>query len=151
MQIKIQSVGRACEGCTKCCEGWLSGEAYGQSFGPSKKCVFLKSGCSIYPNHPDDPCKIFECQWKSNRAFPAWLKPDKSGVIILKKYIDIFDYLMVVPAGSKIKQEVFDWAKTFSSQNIKNHVIIMDGKNYHIYTGHREFKKLAENKWLKGG
>lgn len=151
MLINIKTVGRACNGCTKCCEGWLSGEAYGYKFGPNTKCAFLKKGCTIYPNHPTDPCKLFECQWKMNRGLPEWLKPNESGVIILKKYIDIFDYLMIVPAKVKINQKIYDWAYEFSQQNIKNHIVITDGKKYTIYTQHKHFYEIAEKKWIKGG
>lgn len=148
MNFKIKTIGRACAGCTKCCEGWLSGQAYGFDFNVSKPCAFLNKGCSIYPFRPTEPCKTFECQWKSNRSLPEWLKPDKSGVIILKKYIDIFDYLMIVPAAKKIDKKIFDWADNYSKENIKNHVIIGDGTKFHIYTRHRHFKEIAEKKWL---
>jgi len=151
MEFKVKSIGRACAGCTKCCDGWLSGSAYGYKFDAKNKCVFMNKGCSIYPFRPDDPCKTFECQWKSNRALPEWLKPDKSGVILLKKYIDIFDYLMVVPAGKTIGKNIHDWAKQYSNENIRNHVVIGDGIKFDIYSKHRYFRELAENKWLKGG
>ena len=40
---------RNCNNCTKCCEGWLSGEVNGYSFYPGRPCHFMKcDGCSIY-------------------------------------------------------------------------------------------------------
>jgi hypothetical protein len=151
MKYKVKSIGRDCAGCTKCCEGWLSGQAYGHTFNIDKRCIFLRGGCSIYPNHPIDPCKLFECQWKMNRSLPEWLKPDKVGAIILKKQIDIFEYLMIVPAGKKIDKCVFDWAERYSQETIKNHVVIFNGKNFNIYSKHRHFKEIANKKWNKGG
>jgi len=150
MQFKVKTIGRSCDGCTKCCEGWLSGEAYGYKFSPGLKCAFLNKGCSIYPNHPVDPCKLFECQWKSNRSLPEWLKPDKVGAIIMKRQLDIFEYFMVVPAANIAKQ-VYDWADSFYRQSIKNHVIIRKDKEFKIYSNHGHFRELADSKFNKGG
>ena len=83
---------RACDGCTRCCEGWLTGIAYGYEFYPGKKCHFLSSkNCTIYPIRPDNPCKTFQCQWKENlwkrnyqrKSFsytkrPSWNKPKRN-------------------------------------------------------------------------
>jgi hypothetical protein len=86
-----------------------------------------------------------------NRSLPEWLKPDKVGAIILKKQIDIFEYLMIVPAGKKIDKCVFDWAERYSQETIKNHVVIFNGKDFNIYSKHRHFKEIANKKWNKGG
>ena len=145
--IKIKSVGRSCDGCTKCCEGWLFGTAYGYDFNPYKKCAFLNQGCTIYPMRPQDPCKSFECQWKVNRNLPEWLKPDKSDVIILKKYIDIFDYLMIFPTGKKISQKVYDWAEEYSKLDVKNHVVVSEQNTYKLFSKHKHFREIAKEKF----
>ena len=73
---------RQCNGCTACCEGWLTGEVYGHPFSPSNPCFYMtKGGCSIYKDRPEDPCKRFKCEWIENENYPAWLKPNESGVL----------------------------------------------------------------------
>ncbi len=146
----VKTIGRACEGCTKCCEGWLSGTAYGYDFSPYKKCAFLKNGCSIYEQRPIDPCKTFECQWKSNRIFPDWLKPDKSHVIILKRHLDIFDFYMFFSTGKKIEKNVHDWADEFTRKSNRNHIVISEAQTNKIYSQHRHFKELANKKFNPG-
>lgn len=149
--LVVKRVGRSCDGCNKCCI-WLTGSAYGYDFGNGKSCHFLRQNkCTIYPNHPVDPCQVFECQWKANRSLPEWLKPDKSHVIILKKYIDIFDYYMIVPAGKPISSQVIEWASNYSKEHIRNHVVIYIESKYFIYSQHNYFKEIADKKWNQGG
>ena len=145
--IKISSIGRACDGCTKCCEGWLYGTAYGYDFSPYKKCAFLNKGCSIYPLRPASPCKSFQCQWKANRSLPEWLKPDKSDVIILGKMLKEFKYLFIVPAGKKINTQVYEWAEKYSKENERNNTVISDESNYKIFSQNKLFKELAKKEY----
>ncbi len=140
---------RHCGSCTKCCEGWLVGDAYGFSFGNGLSCTFFNKGCSIYPNHPQHPCKEFECQWISDISLPEWLKPEISGVIITKKGLEIFDYLMVIPAENKLNEKVYQWADEYTKANIRNHVVIGDGKKFIVYSQHQYFKKMALEYWNK--
>jgi len=151
MHFKIKIIGRSCDGCSKCCEGWLSGEAYGYKFSPGLRCAFLNKGCSIYPNHPDDPCKSFECEWKSNRSLPEWLKPDKVNAIILKKYLEKHQYYMIVAAGSTIDTKVKKWANDFSLESLSNHIVVNNNGQFEIYSKNRQFKELADKKWNQGG
>ena len=151
MDIRIKRIGRECDGCNMCCI-WTTGSAYGYEFGSGKPCHFLRQGCcTIYPNHPVDPCKTFECQWKSNKNLPEWLKPDKSHVIILKRFIEIFDYMMIVPAGKPINEEVLTWADTYSKEHIRNHIVAYVEPKYLIYSQHKSFIELADKKWNQGG
>ena len=146
--IKIHFVGRECNGCTKCCEGWLYGSAYGYEFSPYKKCVFLNKGCTIYPVRPDNPCKQFQCHWKSNKSLPEWLKPDISNVIILKKTFNNFEYLRIVPAGVLVNKQVHEWSDSYSKENIRNNVIISDNTGYYVYSSDKKFKEIA-NEFIK--
>ena len=61
---------RSCGSCTKCCEGWLSGEALGHKFYPGKPCHFIAigKGCSVYAKRPQEPCVSYKCGWISNEA-----------------------------------------------------------------------------------
>ena len=85
-KIKKFQNNRSCNSCTKCCDGWLAGNIYGHDMYTGKPCHFVKSdGCSIYNERPQNPCRIFKCEWLINLDIPEWLHPKKSEVIILKK------------------------------------------------------------------
>lgn len=106
---------RNCDGCTKCCEGWLTGTIHGKSMWPGKPCHFVQlgKGCSIYEARPDDPCKSFICEWKRDFDIPEWLKPSLSNVIIRKSYVKISDvdveFIQVIEAGSVITSQILNW------------------------------------------
>ena len=138
--------GRPCDGCTKCCEGWLKTNIYGHEVKRFQPCIFLgKSGCNIYNVRPDDPCKIFVCEWKADLNIPEWLKPDKANVIIIKQRLGDFYYDVIVTAkGPVISEEVHKWADEFSKTRNYNIAIYDDlVANYTIYSSNEEFKKLA--------
>lgn len=102
---------RECGTCTKCCEGWLTGEAFGHKFYPSKPCHFIEigKGCSIYSKRPKDPCITFECSWLVNEDIPMWMKPSEINTIIIqKKEKDIF-FLSIVETGVKLDSKVLSW------------------------------------------
>ena len=108
--------GRACNGCTKCCE-WLTAEAYGFKFGNGLPCTFLKgSGCGIYECRPDG-CKSFQCYWKANINIPEWLKPSNVNIIMGKEQMGPFEYVSVMYAG-KPDVKVFDWMQEQANTGI---------------------------------
>jgi len=77
---------RQCNQCTACCEGRLDGKVYDKYFQPGRSCYFMfETGCSIYENQPENPCKSYQCEWLNNSDIPEWLKPNLSKVIITKK------------------------------------------------------------------
>jgi hypothetical protein len=101
--------GKPCATCSKCCEGWLTGAAYGYEFKPGTPCKFItNTGCGIYAARPEDPCKTFKCHWKINPRIPDWLRPDQSQVIILVKYIDQKRYLRLFNSGAWPESKVFE-------------------------------------------
>lgn len=108
---------RTCDGCTACCEGWLSGEVYGKKFCPGTPCHFKgESGCSIYEDRPENPCKSFLCEWMENLDLPEWMKPSVSKIIILKEHdkkrnIEYFD---VFEMEEKIDSSVLCWLINYS-------------------------------------
>ena len=124
--IEAKTLTRSCGGCTKCCEGWLSGQAYGFEFHANKPCAFLGvHGCNIYVNRPYNPCKTFQCEWTLNHSLPEWLQPNRSNVIMSRRTIGDYSFLMIVPAGKLISKRVHEWAEEYSKQDIKNHVLIV--------------------------
>lgn len=105
--------GRSCEGCTKCCEGYLVADIHAQQIGPGKPCTFCTKGkgCSIYDFRPADICKTFKCEWLINPAIPEEMKPNKSHIIIKRTYIDDYYYIAIIPAGKPITREILEWAE----------------------------------------
>jgi hypothetical protein len=106
---------RTCDGCTACCEGWLSGSAHGKEFYPGFPCHFAScNGCTIYDDRPEHPCISYSCLWLRDTDVPEWLKPSESGVIITAREWDHPDgskqtYLDVVETGRKIDSSVLNW------------------------------------------
>jgi hypothetical protein len=110
---------RKCGTCSKCCEGWLTGEAHGHRFWPGRKCHFLTTeGCGIYENRPETPCRSYKCMWLGDEKFPLsadtipeWMKPEFSNVIMSWRYSSEHDltYVEVVEAGKTIEPDVLNW------------------------------------------
>lgn len=126
---------RGCESCTKCCEGYLSGEAKGKSFYPGKPCHFISigKGCSIYTTRPNDPCAIFKCEWLINNEIPEWMKPNEINAIITTSKIkdkEIY-YLNVVEAGEPLRSDVLTQLILYTLSNNLNFAWqINGGKNW---------------------
>lgn len=101
---------RKCDGCTACCEGWLHGQAEGQYFQAGRPCHFkCEKGCSIYENRPENPCRTYECEWKTNLEIPEWMKPNLSEVIITRRNWKNGEYLEINEMGNTIKSVVLNW------------------------------------------
>ena len=101
---------RTCDGCTKCCEGWLEGNVYGHKFHRGRKCFFLaEDSCSIYSERPEDPCIIYKCAWITDEKIPYWMKPNLVNVIITHRNSNNINYVELIEAGSKLNVEVFSW------------------------------------------
>lgn len=101
---------RECDGCTKCCEGWLTSQIYNNFMFPGRPCHFKsEKGCSIYKDRPNDPCITYNCEWKKNLNIPEWLKPSESKVILTRKKVEGIEYLEAKEAGQKITVEILNW------------------------------------------
>lgn len=103
---------KSCSGCTACCSGTLSGEAHGRHFWKGRPCHYVTtSGCSIYEQRPENPCKTFECGYLKFDWMPHWMRPDQSGVIFVLRetqksktlYIEVSEYI------GKMKPEVMSF------------------------------------------
>ena len=103
---------RTCEGCTKCCDGWLIGEAYGHKFFEGKPCFWKgKKGCNIYDIRPYNPCVSFKCFWKYSDLVPKHFKPNNIGVIMVERFIEDIPYLNIHFGGQFVNNEVLDWCE----------------------------------------
>jgi hypothetical protein len=108
---------RECGTCTACCEGWLRADELEMKPGqPCRHCT--QSGCAIYPDRPEDPCRRFACGWLQDAdRFPDELRPDHSGVIVLlgRKWRN-WQVIMGIPAGRKVPAESLDWLRLYAKQ-----------------------------------
>jgi len=103
---------RNCNGCTKCCEGWLSDTIHGYKIYPNNPCRFKSlDGCSIYQNRPKEPCINYKCAWLEDNEIPIMFKPNESGVIIDYGGTLRSNILRIIGCGQEISLEILQWAK----------------------------------------
>lgn len=116
----MEQVKRECGSCTKCCDGWLIGEAHGHKFWPSKPCHFKATNkCAIYESRPEKPCKTYNCQWLMDDAIPYWMKPNEINAIITNREVKGIKYFDIQEAGEKLRVEVLNWIVMFAlSRNV---------------------------------
>ena len=114
---------RECGECTACCEGWVEDrlEVAGQviEMYPSKPCDHCTgSGCAIYEDRPEDPCRIFNCVWLQNEAeFPEDMRPDRSGAIVLAgRPWREWEVLQATPVGAEIPPETLERLRVYTQQ-----------------------------------
>ena len=102
---------KSCGDCTKCCDGSL-GVPYPTE---EKACLFMvNTGCSIYEDRPDFPCKSFKCEWLRDESMPEELKPNKTNIVLYPRTEDGIKYLELIKAGDEIdgaKSLVIEYAK----------------------------------------
>ena len=120
---------RTCGTCTKCCEGYLSGEAFGHTFYPGKPCHFIAigKGCSIYDKRPQDPCVSYKCGWLTNTDIPEWMKPSDIDSIIDMRTLNNFEYINLREAGNPMQAKVLSWFFQYILKNGLNAVWQVDG------------------------
>lgn len=145
--MTLKKYKRSCDGCTKCCEGWLHGNINGHFMGRGRKCFFVKEGgCSIYENRPDFPCKIFKCAWLMDQRIPEWFKPTMSNVV--GQWISIpqcnIKYLEIHECENKLDSSVLSWLIDFYFKEKENILYTINGQIF--YFGSQEFVKYMENR-----
>lgn len=124
---------RECGNCTKCCEGFLSGEAKGKTFYNGKPCHFVAigKGCSIYKERPINPCMSYKCSWLIDENLPEWFKPNVINAIIDVRKINDIEFVNVVEAGERLRADVLSWLITYCLNNGLNfHWTINNGSNW---------------------
>lgn len=122
--------GRSCEGCTKCCEGFLYATIFAQEIGPGNSCTFCikGKGCSIYDYRPANICKTFKCEWLINSDVPLEMKPSESNFIIKRTYKDGSYYVAIIPAGKPITREIVEWAERMVEEDKFEKVWVKKGR-----------------------
>lgn len=131
---------RSCDGCTKCCEGYLVGEAEGHKFYPGMPCHFVKmgKGCAIYANRPKDPCVEYKCLWVQSDDIPEWAKPSEIKAIIDERKTDSgIGYLKVTEAGAILDSRLLSWVFEYALNKGLNLMWTVEG-GFH-YIGSTEF------------
>jgi hypothetical protein len=115
---------KECGSCTKCCEGYVSGEAHGHRFSLGNPCFFLikDKGCTIYEDRPK-MCSKFRCLWLDDEDVPDYVKPIASGTILMKWPNS--NVLYYFNAGNDIKPEVKAWAENYAG---KNNLVLLANK-----------------------
>ena len=108
---------RHCLPCTACCQGWLSATIQGHIVSAGKPCPHSRpTGCAIYAERPDNPCRTFTCSWLvDNSPLPEWMRPDQCGAIVLlslpwqgQKVIS------AIPVGRLIPEPTLHWLKQYA-------------------------------------
>lgn len=138
--ITIKSAKKECGECKACCEGWLNGEVYGKRFSAGTPCHFMSTtGCSIYKDRPQDPCKSYNCEWLTNEEFPLWMQPNVSNVIVSKKKINGIEYYSAITTGKEMSAAALNWLFTWAVPKQFNLVYKIQGGVYKV--GSPEFSQ----------
>ncbi len=130
---------RSCDGCTKCCEGWLTATINGEEMYPGKPCQNCDpgKGCTDYKNRPQDPCKTYMCMWRADDSVPIEFKPSEVNSLVTRSDINGMPYLVLLEAGEKMRAEVVSWFIVFVSSKGINAEWQIDGRSY--YSGNTNF------------
>ena len=144
IDLPIVSNKRECGTCTKCCEGWLSGNIRGYDMSPGKPCFFVEQGvgCKDYENRPTMPCKVFSCGWKEIIEMPEHFKPEKSGVILKWSNEGDTKWIAIVKAPLEPSAEFLSWVISYATPFKFNLFWSIKDNNY--WLGSYEFSKLME-------
>jgi hypothetical protein len=136
---------RECGSCTKCCEGWLEGEALGHKFYPGKPChyVTIGKGCNSYALRPKEPCVIYKCGWIGNIDLPDWLKPNQSNVIVNYATIEDVTFIRLIETGQTLSSKALTWVLKYALSHQINLAWTIDGELHWI--GSTEFNLLMLN------
>ncbi len=137
---------RNCDGCTKCCEGYLPATIKGHDIYPGKPCQFvvLGVGCSIYEDRPERPCRTYQCFWKVNDDVPEKFKPSETGTIITWANVTGFKELMLV-ASPVHNEELVDWFAEYVTKNSINATWNKNGQQFFNGTPEYIEKRKEEN------
>jgi len=121
-------MGNSCGTCTKCCEGWLTGNIKGHDMYPGKPCYFIEigKGCKIYNDRPENPCKQFFCAWTILDDMPEEFKPENSGVIMANNQ----GYWRLTKSPNNPTAEFLSWAIVYARSRNENILWYIDDKSW---------------------
>jgi hypothetical protein len=152
MQTSPTVPGRSCEGCTKCCEGYLDSTvkvgAVTHELKINNPCVFLQvgKGCGVYNERPKDPCRDFRCQYLVDEMVPEEMKPSRSNVILtVEEIVPGVEYIIAHEAGGSLEGENLKWVRSLYDTYFVNIAWKEDGV-WH-YQGDAIFTANAIRKW----
>lgn len=138
---------RECDGCTKCCDGWLSGVAHGHEFYIGKSCYWKgKNGCNIYSVRPYEPCVTFKCFWKYSKLVPKHFKPNLIGVIIVERFDNGFKFVDVNIGGKLVSEEVISWCNQMYTENLIENIRYYHNQKYTLLSKDDTFIKYMHSK-----
>ena len=114
---------RECGNCSACCDGWIANRiAFGDEVievYPGQHCRHCSgTGCSIYEDRPQSPCREFSCMWLERESeFPEEMRPDRSGAIVVEDmpFAD-WDVITAIPVGLEIPDLTLNWLRLYSNQ-----------------------------------
>ena len=119
-----------CGGCTACCNVLQIDAIDKPMYTP---CRYCDGGCSIHNSKPKT-CAEFECAYYQAPTIPESLRPDRCGIIFMKKTDRIFSGLLVDGV------EVSDMAKaqinSFLQQGFSVVLLCQDEYHWIPATGH---------------
>lgn len=141
---------RSCGTCTKCCEGYLTGEALGHTFYGGKPCHFIAigKGCTVYEKRPKDPCVSYKCAWLTNEDIPEWMRPSDIDAIIDMRQIGEHQYLSLKEAGNPMQSRVLSWFFQYVLKTGMNAIWEVNGGL--SWVGNPEFNSLMASENQKG-
>ena len=133
---------RSCQPCTACCDGWLNTSVQGHVVKPGQPCPHSTgSGCGIFPDRPEKPCRVFFCGWlREDSPLPDWMRPDKCGAIVFL-WRDWHGHKVInaVPVGREIPERTLEWLKDFAQKQGRPLMFVERIVEDEKYTGVRYF------------
>lgn len=115
-----------CKDCTACCTLLRIEALDKEEYTPCRYCA---GGCTIYDTKPQT-CTEFECAYLQAKNIPESLRPDRCGIVFIKRTDSIFSALILPD------QEVTDMAKNqiqaFRNQGYSVVIISPENKVPHI-------------------
>ena len=135
-----------CGACNECCKEVLIQDIHGMVYDNSTVCTYLQCDkCIIYADRPS-VCKQYNCGWKLDNNMPAWMRPDKSKVLINSntKECILWEGILaeyIVPINKQISNKVM----TYLVSRMKPfRFLAPKGDGYTIGAfGTKEFKKYV--------
>ena len=118
---------RQCGECTACCQGYVTGSAHGHEFFRGKPCFFLGDNCTIYADRPVNPCQNFQCTWLKDNTLPVWMRPDRSGVLVVHENKKGIEYYNAIETDKPMAANVLNWLIQFAIINQCNLQYMVNG------------------------
>jgi len=129
--MTIIATDRSCGGCVGCCDGTLSFDELTQSgqrlvVGDDRSCFYMAKdeGCAGYEDRPQN-CKDFLCEWMTDWGLPEFVKPSRSGFIVINKLGDPNQecYVLIQTSSYNIDQTALIWVLGWANETKKDLMI----------------------------